>query len=139
MPFQPVLARGGADRGLAIDAAAWPALWAELRRLREAHGLYFEMPSDEVGDPGCAQGAPCMAAFSHLVVDPDLRVRPCDRLVGEVMGDLRRETLAEIWSSAAALGVVSRALPLCESALRQGSTPDGPAKRRRPPLRAAAS
>lgn len=121
MPFQPVLARGGEDRGLAIDAAAWPALWAELRRLREELELHFEIPTDEEGDPGCAEGAPCMAAFTHLVIDPDLRVRPCDRLVGEVMGDLGRQSLAEVWSSAAALNVISRALPLCEPHLRRAA------------------
>lgn len=113
MPVQPVRARQGRDRNLAIAPSAWPGLWRRLVRLRETHGLHFETPMDDRGVVGCATGAPCMAAFSHLVIDPDLSVRPCDRLVGEVIGNLRTSSVAQAWRSPAALSVVRRATPLC--------------------------
>jgi MoaA/NifB/PqqE/SkfB family radical SAM enzyme len=126
MPFQPVRAKRGRDASLAIDAAAWPALWNELVALRATLGLHFETPLDDRGILGCAEGAPCMAAFTHLVIDPDLRVRPCDRLVDVVIGDLRTASVADVWRSAAAREVVERATPLCEE-------PWGGARRRADP------
>ena len=115
MPFQPVKALHGTDCDCELSADESTALWQRVRSIRDDLGLHIDTPLDEGGVAGCASGAPCMAAFSHLVIDSDMRVRPCDRLVETTIGDLKKSTLTEIWNGEPASRLVSRPSPLCHA------------------------
>ena len=98
MGVQGVRALNGDDRGYALPRERLDQLWLGIRDLKDELDLYIETPADESDeDPGTACGAPCMAGFSQLVIDPDLRVRPCDRCVSTFIGDLRWQSLEEVW------------------------------------------
>ena len=74
------------------------------------------LPRDIVGTNECtAEGAPCSAAFTYLAIDPDLRVRPCDRVTDVFIGDLRENSFREIWESTNATLINNRDQPLCEN------------------------
>jgi MoaA/NifB/PqqE/SkfB family radical SAM enzyme len=114
MPFQAVKALAGADRDCQASETDLADFWRQAARLREELGLDLQVPQDDAcSHRGCAMGAPCMAAFSHLVIDADLRVRPCDRVVDVTIGDLQTANLSEIWRSDAALNITHGPLPLC--------------------------
>lgn len=113
MGVQPVRALAGADSDLALPQAEMARVWERLREVREELDLVLDTPADEAPEQGCACGAPCMAAFTHLVIDPDLRVRPCDRLVDVTVGDLRCQTLAEIWHGPGVRPMLESPVPYC--------------------------
>lgn len=116
MPFQSVRALGDGNRAFEVPSGELDKLWRRIEEVRAQRGLRVDTPMDDRGaEIGCAEGAPCMAAFSQLVIDPTLRVRPCDRVVDFPVGDLRDSTLAQIWRGRACVEVVSRDRPLCHS------------------------
>lgn len=115
MSVQPVRALGGIDAGLALSEEELEPIWQRISALRASHGLHVDTPADDAPERGCAYGAPCMAAYSHVVVDPDLRVRPCDRLVDVFIGDLHRQDLAEIWHGPAVRPVLESPVPFCRA------------------------
>lgn len=88
----------GANIVVATVVNRWNAETVADSALRDELGLHIDTPCDDAPERGCAYGAPCMAAFSQLAIDPDLQVRPCDRLVDVFVGDLHRESLAGIWN-----------------------------------------
>ncbi len=116
MSVQPVRALAGRDGELALTEEDLVPIWEGISALRSSHGLHVDTPADDAPERGCAYGAPCMAAYSHLVIDPDLRVRPCDRLVDVFIGDLHHQELAEIWHGPAVLPVLDSPVPFCRAA-----------------------
>lgn len=115
MPFQSVGALKGTDKEYQLSEDKLLALWRQIKLLRTDLGLNIDTPFDDDGsDIGCATGAPCMAAFSQVVIDPTLKVRPCDRLVDTVIGDLRESTLSQIWKSQSCMKILTSDTPLCK-------------------------
>lgn len=88
-------------------------LWEELDVIRSEHDLSMKLPSFDKGEPYCAEGAPCMAGFSHIVIDPNLKVRACDRCTTEFVGDLRYNSFQDIWKSKELKDVYSLEKPYC--------------------------
>jgi len=117
MAVQDIRSKMGIERELESELAMRSALWSELRALAAARDLAINLPADECAS-GCATGAPCMAGFSTFVIDPDLKVRPCDRVTDVVIGNLREATIPDIWNGEAALGVIRRDEPICRSPAR---------------------
>lgn len=113
MGVQPVPALAGSDADLALSETELAPVWRRLQELRRELDLVLDTPADEMPERGCAYGAPCMAAFSHVVIDPDLRVRPCDRLVDVFVGDLRHESLEEVWHGPGVRPVLASPVPYC--------------------------
>lgn len=114
MPLQSVKALKGTDKEYQLSEDKLLALWRQIKLLRTKLGLNIDTPFDDGGsDIGCATGAPCMAAFSQVVIDPTLKVRPCDRLVGRIIGDLRESTLSQIWKSKSCMDILKMDIPLC--------------------------
>ena len=84
---------------------------AEFRKGRD---FSVTLPRDIVRTEECtARGAPCSAAFSYVAIDPDLRVRPCDRVTDVFIGDLREHSIRDIWESTSASEVRGRTELLC--------------------------
>lgn len=72
------------------------------------------LPKDIAGTDECtANGAPCSAAFTYLAIDPDLNVRPCDRVTDVYIGNLRENSIREIWDSANSARINNRMELLC--------------------------
>lgn len=118
MPLQSVKALKGCDKEYQLSEDKLLELWRQIKLLRIKLDLNIDIPFDDDGsDIGCATGAPCMAGFSQVVIDPTLKVRPCDRLVSTVIGDLRVSTLPQIWKSQSCMEVLRRDIPLCEKGL----------------------
>ena len=115
MTVQPVRALAGTDAELALSDEELAPVWEQLSALRDELGLHVDTPCDDLPERGCAYGAPCMAAFSQLVIDPDLRVRPCDRLVDVFVGDLRREPLTDVWNGPGVRPILDSPIPYCRA------------------------
>ncbi len=91
------------------------AFWNEVLLIRKKHDLHIDTPLDDVNaDTGCASGAPCMAVFSQFVIEPNMKVRPCDRLIEITIGDLKVLSVAQIWNSEPAINILNRKTPLCK-------------------------
>ncbi len=89
--------------------------WEKVIALREKHDLHINTPCDEVpGKNASAYGAPCMAFFSSLVIDPNLNVRPCDRCLHQVIGDLNHETIADVWNNSQSRWILDNPIPICK-------------------------
>lgn len=115
MEVQKVRSLNGADGDLAVSREVLDRAWREIRTVRDELGLYIEIPLDAPDeDVGCAFGAQCMAGYSHIVIDPDLRVRPCDRCVETFVGDLSRQTLEQIWTSEPLERVLASPIVYCQ-------------------------
>lgn len=120
MTVQDIRAKQGIEHELEAERGIRASLWTKLRALANARDLAINLPATDC-DPGCATGAPCMAGFSTLVVDPDLNVRPCDRLTDIVLGNLGNTTISEVWNSTNTLAFIRSSEPVCRSALRLGT------------------
>ena len=114
MTVQDIRTVGGLERDLGADLAARESLWAELHALAEARDLAINFPNQEC-EAGCATGAPCMAGFTSVVIDPDLNVRPCDRLTDIVIGNAGSASLADVWNGPQTLRIVRRREPVCRA------------------------
>jgi MoaA/NifB/PqqE/SkfB family radical SAM enzyme len=115
MEVQSVRALHGADSELAIPRKRLDRAWHDIQAVREELGLDIEIPLEAPHEElGCACGPHCMAGFSHLVIDPDLKVRPCDRCVETYVGDLAHQSLDEIWASESLRRVLSSPIVYCQ-------------------------
>ncbi|TAN62750.1 hypothetical protein EPN18_04135 [bacterium] len=115
MPFQNVLSKNGTDTECEVPRSVMTPLWAQIGKLRENLNLRIEIPTDDTAkNIGCATGAPCMAAFSQVVIDPNLKIRPCDRLVNVFIGDLNESTVSEVWKSKEAMNILKKEIPICK-------------------------
>ena len=114
MEVQPVAALNRVDRNYRLTEEELSGLWNELLALRKTLDLSLETPGDDYGEEEeCAFGAPCMAGFSHLVIDPSLKVRPCDRCVRTFVGDLTCDTIKDVWEGEAVRKVLASPVPFC--------------------------
>jgi len=115
MQVQSVRSLAGSDATLDPGAARIAEAWDEITAVRDELGLNIDVPDECAGeDGGEAEGAPCMAGFSQFVVDPDLRVRPCDRCVGTFVGDLAHQSVDEIWRSPEIGKVLASPIVFCQ-------------------------
>jgi MoaA/NifB/PqqE/SkfB family radical SAM enzyme len=115
MTVQDIRSKPGVERELEAERTVRASLWTELGALATARDLAINYPTQDC-ERGCATGAPCMAGFSSLIIDPDLNVRPCDRLTDIVLGNLNHAKVSEVWNSARMLAFTQRPEPLCRSA-----------------------
>lgn len=114
MPFQPVKALGRKDAEFEVVGDELESFWKDMMRLKKKLDLMVDIPVDEEAqESGCAFGAPCQAVFSHIVIDPDLTVRPCDRLTEISLGNLSTKSLKAIWNNEASKEVLNQSVPLC--------------------------
>ncbi len=113
MTVQDVRGVGGIEKRYCLPHKDEGSLWQRVQELAARKNLFVNTPIQYEGYRGCASGAPCMAAFSHIVIDPSLKVRPCDRLTDVVLGDLRKSTVSAVWDSPTARGVTQCRVPYC--------------------------
>lgn len=113
MPLQRVELLNGRDKKYQLSEDDLYKFWVQIERLRSRYNLYIETPFDKKSRGGCASGAPCAAAFSYIVIDPTLKVRPCDKMVRKVIGDLKTSTISDIWNNANSQKIIQRKIPIC--------------------------
>lgn len=115
MPLKTVPFLAGRDADLVVDTERMRQIWQELQRVRERYRVHLRTPLDSECRlvETSATGAPCMAGFTKLAIDPNLDVRPCDKLVEEVVGNLGEETLEEIWQGPRLEHIYRRRVPYC--------------------------
>lgn len=99
------------------DGKSLGVLWNQLKEREEEYDLFISKPSDfEASNyKGCAYGAPCAAAFTYAVIDPDLNVRPCDKLNSYILGNMNEHTIKEIWDNEKTNILMDNTNPLCMS------------------------
>ena len=114
MPFKSVPFLQQQDRYLRAEPVDMQRIWERLAALRDAHDLHIRLPTDECkADSYSATGAPCVAGFTQVVIDPNLDVRACSRCTHAVVGNLEDETLGEIWHGPALARIYQQKLPFC--------------------------
>ena len=97
-------------------------LLEEIKQVKQKYGLHIITPDDKAEpELGCAYGAPCMAGFSHIVIDPSLKVRPCDRCVEAFVDDLNHQKIEEVWKSEAMERILTGSVPFCQRTRPQPS------------------
>jgi MoaA/NifB/PqqE/SkfB family radical SAM enzyme len=108
------------ERTLQPDGRRLSQLWDDLRRLQELYAIDISQPRDFMRSnyKGCAYGAPCAGAFTYAVIDPNLNVRPCDKLNSIILGNLGVKPLREVWNDEAAKRFLDNESPLCMSKRR---------------------
>lgn len=99
MPFRATPYLKGEDSYLSVPDEEIELFWKKLLDLKEELNLEISTPVDDICEmvETCAEGAPCMAGFTKLTIDPNLDVRPCDKCVGTVVGNLGNSSLKEVW------------------------------------------
>lgn len=117
MPVKPVPYLKGKDAHLQVPPERMSQVWQELIGLRGKYGVRVRTPVDDLCTrvETSAVGAPCMAGFTKLAIDPNLDVRPCDKCVSTVVGNLKNETLNEIWMGSRMADVYQRGVSYCVS------------------------
>ncbi|MFZ6026173.1 MAG: radical SAM/SPASM domain-containing protein [Chloroflexota bacterium] len=114
MPFKPVPFLERHDQYLRSQQPDMQTVWERLQETRTAHELQISLPVDECKAPQySATGAPCVAGFTQVVIDPNLDVRACSRCTHAVVGNLNHEKMAEIWHGPKLAYVYERELPYC--------------------------
>ncbi|MFX0211760.1 MAG: radical SAM/SPASM domain-containing protein [Candidatus Hodarchaeota archaeon] len=114
IPYEPALALKEKDFSYKVKEEKLYSFLKSVKSLEEKHNLIIDTPlEEENSERGCASGAPCQAAFSVIVIDPNLQVRPCDRLTDITIGDLSISSLKTIWDSKAAMDIVNQPISLC--------------------------
>lgn len=113
MSVQNIRSDHGIEKRMGLDPDKQHDLWIRIENLARDKNLIVNTPLRYDVCGGCATGAPCMAAFSHFVIDPSLLVRPCDRLTDVFIGNLRRSTISEVWNSEAVLPILNSPVPYC--------------------------
>lgn len=114
MPFQSVLSKNGTDSANAVPKDELTQIWEQIKKLRKDMNLHIDIPTDGANaDMGCATGAPCMAAFSQIVIDPNLKIRPCDRLINVFLGDLTESSVSDVWKNKATMTILNSQIPVC--------------------------
>lgn len=117
MSVQAPRAARDAIAELEVDPERLVTLWNEVEDLASHRGLFISSPKTAMRGRGSACGAPCNAAFSYVVIDPNLDVRPCDHLTNVVLGNLRSDSLEEIWNASPMISVLHGSpVPFCHRA-----------------------
>jgi radical SAM protein with 4Fe4S-binding SPASM domain len=114
IPFEPALSLEKRDLSYRVEEDKLYDFLKSIVAFGKNHNLIIDTPiEEETFRNWCASGAPCQAAFSLIVIDPNLQVRPCDRLTDTIIGNLSKSSLKDIWGSKAALNVVNQPVSLC--------------------------
>jgi len=114
IPFEPALTLREKEVSYKVKEEKLHSFLKSVKGLEEKRNLIIDTPVEEENfEGGCASGAPCQAAFSVIVIDPNLQVRPCDRLTDITIGDLSKSSLKTIWESKAAMDIVNQPISLC--------------------------
>ncbi len=124
MTVQNVRGVDGIEQRYQLSREEEAGLWQRVHELADQKDLMINTPLTYEGYRGCAGGAPCMAGFSHIVIDPSLKVRPCDRLVDVVIGDLRESTASQIWNGTAVRAIIESPTPFCRLAGTNAPSPN---------------
>lgn len=115
MPIKSVPYLGGNDQYLSVDQQAMSSAWKELQVIRDEHDILLRTPQDDCYRiETCATGAPCMAGFSQIVIDPNLDVRGCDRCIHSKVGNLKQDSISDIWNGPRLAHVYQREVPYCQ-------------------------
>lgn len=116
IPFKQNPFSNKVEEEMIADSDKIVELWNKLIEMRIKYGLKYKTPYDENRNLSyCATGAPCMAGFSQIVIDADLKVRPCDRCTKTFVGDLNFQDFNEVWNSKELLNVINRDSPICQT------------------------
>lgn len=100
--------------GLEVAPETLAALWVEVSALAREKNLYISSPKTAVEAADVICPAPCAAGFSYLVIEPNLDVRPCDRVTDVILGSLREQGLSEIWNHSPILPILHGSpVPYC--------------------------
>ena len=114
MPFKSVPFLDKGDQYLGSEMTDMQKFWELLGDIREKHRLQIRLPSDECSTAKySATGAPCVAGFTQVVIDPDLDVRACSRCTHAIAGNLKRESLDSIWHGPKLARIYQRDIPYC--------------------------
>jgi MoaA/NifB/PqqE/SkfB family radical SAM enzyme len=99
---------------LGITDKQLDTLYEKIADLKSRNGLNVTLPKDLTGNEDCtACGAACAAGFTYLAIDPDLRVRPCDRVTNVFIGDLRQSSVEQIWGCPDLAKIHRNTIPIC--------------------------
>lgn len=99
---------------LTVSQPRLEKLWVDVAQFAVQHQVFISTPRSSLSG-GCATGAPCQAGFTYLVIDPNLDVRPCDRLTDCVIGNLREKRISEIWNSPQVKLLLRLPIPACRA------------------------
>jgi MoaA/NifB/PqqE/SkfB family radical SAM enzyme len=114
MPFKAVPFLEEGDSYLRSQQPDTQGIWEMLRHVREKHELQISLPTDDCDSTKySATGAPCVAGFTQVVIDPDLDVRACSRCTHAVVGNLGKESLESIWHGSRLAYIYRREIPYC--------------------------
>lgn len=114
MPFKPVPFLDQGDQYLHAEAKDMQRIWRILGNIRDTHDLQIRLPTDECNlDPYSATGAPCVAGFTQIVIDPNLDVRACSRCTHAIVGNLGDESMESIWHGPKLAHIYKRDIPYC--------------------------
>jgi MoaA/NifB/PqqE/SkfB family radical SAM enzyme len=117
MPFKPVPFLDQGDQYLHAEPKDMQRIWKMLGDIRDTHDLKIRLPTDEcyLGEYS-ATGAPCVAGFTQIVIDPNLDVRACSRCTHAIVGNLEDESMECIWNGAKLAHIYRSSIPYCHVA-----------------------
>ncbi len=114
MPLKPVPYLENGDRYLCTETEDIRKIWKTLESKRDTHDLHIRLPTDECSpDEYSATGAPCVAGFTQVVIDPDLDVRACSRCTHAIVGNLEKESMDSIWNGSRMAHIYNSNVPYC--------------------------
>ncbi len=114
MILQNTVSEKNLTKKYGIKEEEMDAIYKRINLLKTMNDLHITLPKDLVGNNSCtACGAACAAGFTYLAIDPDLKVRPCDRVTNVFIGDLRQNNLAQIWQSPELTKINKNVIPIC--------------------------
>ncbi len=114
MPFKAVPYLKHGDKYLHSEISDMKKVWETLENIRDKHNLQIRLPSDECkSDKYSATGAPCVAGFTQIVIDPNLDVRACSRCTHAIVGNLQKESMENIWHGEKLAHIYKSKVPYC--------------------------
>lgn len=114
MPFKSVPFLDHGDQYLRSEVTDMLSIWERLGTVRDEHDLQIRLPTDECNSATySATGAPCVAGFTQIVIDPDLDVRACSRCTHAIVGNLEDESMDSIWHGSKLAHIYRRDVPYC--------------------------
>ncbi len=115
MPFKSVPYLEQEDNYLHTELTDIQEIWEKLANVRDTHDLQIRLPTDECNlKEFSATGAPCVAGFTQLVIDPDMDVRACSRCTHAIVGNLEEESMSSIWHGSKIANIYKRDIPFCQ-------------------------
>jgi MoaA/NifB/PqqE/SkfB family radical SAM enzyme len=114
MPFKSVPFLEQEDQYLRLQQPDMQKIWESLKVIRDKHALEISLPSDHCDvTQYSATGAPCVAGFTQIVIDPNLDVRACSRCPHAIVGNLDNESIESIWNGPRLAHIYNQNIPYC--------------------------